>query len=164
MKIEDQIKYCKDRIARGEDTREMKAILASLAKLSDPHVGTADQMEGSIHKQCIDLYHKFLERYGIPLIMDSREGKAMKEIIMKLKQASTQKNNEGILQSWKFILKHWERVGPFIGGQKKLSSINKNLLEILDKIRNGSGKTSTAVTEAQQLQLELAERKRNRNL
>lgn len=164
MKIEEQIKYCKTRIARGEDTREMKAILTSLAKLSDPHVETADKTEPSIYNQCIKLYEEFLNRHGIPLILDGRQGKAMKDIIMMLKQASNKKSNEGILVSWAFILKNWERVGPFIGGQKKLSDIKKNLLEILDKIRNGSGKTSAAVTEAQQLQLELAERKRNRNL
>lgn len=157
MTKDEIIKHCKERIAKGDHIQFHKAILELVVKDKHPQ-----EFSGEVYQTCVGAYKEFLEKHGVPLVMDGRAGKAMKEIIMKLKRASTEKSNAGIIRSWKFILEHWDRTGDFIGRQKSLVRINSNLQEILDKIRNGATKRDSHKTQAEQLGLALEQRRQQR--
>jgi len=154
MTHEEMIKHCKARIAKGDAVQFHKAVLETVVKEKHPTDG--------VYQKCVELYKSFLDKQGVPMIMDGRQGKALKSIIMKLKRASNQKSNEGIIRSWEFILTHWDRTGDFIGRQKSLVKIESNLQEILDKIRNGATKRDSRKTEAEQLAMQLEARRQQR--
>lgn len=169
MTHEEMIKHCKDRIAKGDAVQFHKAVLEAVVKEKHP-VDQSDEeskdkkLPANVYQPCIGLYTQFLERHGLPIsiAIDSRQGKHMKNIIMKLKRASKEKSSQGIIISWEFLLKNWDRVGHHIGTQKKLSQIDSNLLEILDKIRNGATKRDSRKTEAEQLAMQLEARRQQR--
>lgn len=147
--------------ASGEELQFYKSVIKEMVKLDNTEVEEAFN-SNSVYMQCVELYRQFLEKKGIPMMMDGVQGKALKNIMMKLKRASKSKNNDGIVQSWDFILTHWDRTGDFIGRQKSLVRINSNLTEILDKIRNGASKKHSASNQAQQLDIELELRRQKR--
>lgn len=150
MTLKEQISWCKIQIKSGYEVVVVRSILTRLQNLEK-------QAETSpIYQQCLNEYAAFLKNRSIPLIMDGRQGKSLKLIIDKLKSASVDKSDNGVLISWRFILNNWQRTGSFIGGQIKLSDINRNLLEILDKIRNGATKKQSLVNEAERFRNELA--------
>lgn len=170
MEANEIIAHCKQRIAKGDAVQFHKAVLELAVKEKYPGTKKDDEepeekkLPANVYQPCIGIYKEFLERHGlsISVAIDSRQGKHMKNIIMKLKRASKQKSNEGIIRSWEFILKNWDRVGHHIGTQKKLSQIDSNLLEILDKIRNGATKRDSRKTEAEQLAIQLEARRQQR--
>lgn len=145
MTLKEQISWCKNQIKQGYHPEILKSILKRLEGIEKVSPNPA------VFQPCVDEYASFLARRGIPLVMDGRQGKQLKEIIIKLSTIGKDKSDEGVLKSWKFILANWERTGSFIGRQIKLSDINRNLQEILDKIRNGATKKQSRIDEAEQL-------------
>jgi len=164
MSNEEMIAYCKQRIAKGDAPQFHKAVLERIVKDKHPGVATGedDSFPGDVYQTCVDRYRIFWETGGVPIIFGGREGKAMKEIIMKLKRASKEKSNTGIVSSWDFILTHWERTGDYFRTKRTLPLINQHLQEILDKIRNGATKRDSRKTEAEQLAMQLEERRQQR--
>ncbi|WP_410221918.1 hypothetical protein [Pedobacter sp.] len=149
MTLKEQIAWCKGQIKKGYEVIALRSILARLQSLEKVSETPA------IYQQCLHEYAEFLRGRNIPLIMDARQGKALKQIIAKLYAASVDKSDDGIFASWKFILRNWQRTGDFIGRQIKLSDIDRNLLEILDKIRNGANKKQAHINEAERFRNEL---------
>ncbi|WP_420581964.1 hypothetical protein [Reichenbachiella sp.] len=142
MKLTDQIKFCKDKIGRGhQDHKTYRAITDSLVFLSELAPGY--QSEDGLYQECIAAYDDFLKKHiGVGVKMNPGQGKAMKEIIKYLTLHSKDKSAAGVLASWQYILLHWDKQNEFIGKQKNLTQINKNLIEILDNIRNGNTKAT----------------------
>lgn len=163
MEKRQLIEFAKSKLAKasGDELQFFKSVIKELVKNDHPEIDLAND-QTNVYAKCVELYKQFLEKQGIPLMIDGVQGKALKNIIMKLKRASKSKNNEGIIQSWEFILTHWDRTGDFIGRQKSLVRINSNLTEILDKIRNGASKKHSASNQAKQLDIELELRRQRR--
>jgi hypothetical protein len=127
----------------AEEIETMRAVLVNLIQQDNPEVTSASEVESppTLYKQFLEAYDEFCKSsIGVGAKMDGAQGKALKSIIEYLKSQANTKDEAGALVAWKFILKHWDRVGDFIGKQKSLTQINKNLVEILDKIRNGHNK------------------------
>lgn len=150
MTLKEQIQWCNRQIKIGFEVEVVKSIKHRLKNLENPETELP-----IIYQQCVHEYAEFLRGRNIPLIMDGRQGKALKQIIAKLYTASIDKSDNGVLASWKFILRNWQRTGDFISRQIKLSDIDRNLLEILDKIRNGANKKQSHINEAERFRNEL---------
>lgn len=149
MTLKEQVQWCKGQIKEGYEVIALRSILSRLQSLEK------EAETPAIYQQCLHEYAEFLRGRNIPLIMDGRQGKALKEIITKLHTASIDKTDNGVFASWKFILRNWQRTGDFIGRQIKLSDINRNILEILDKIRNGANRKQANLNEAERFRNEL---------
>lgn len=152
MTLKEQINWCKHQIKQGYEVVAVKSILTrlqALEKTKDP--------PSPLFAPFIQVYKDFLKRRNIPLVMDARQGKAIKEIIAKLSKASTDKSRTGVLTSWQFILNNWQRTGDFYGRQIQLTDINRNLQTILDLIRNGATKKQNRADEAKRLHHELTQ-------
>lgn len=106
----------------------------ALLRILDPQAGR--KKNTSLYQRCIGAYNAFLlQHIGVGAKMDAVEGKAMKLIIKYLHSVSNDKTDDGVLASWQYILERWYMQSEFIGKQKKLTQINKNLIEILDNLR-----------------------------
>lgn len=151
MTIKELLSWCDRQIKLGHEVEAVKAIKARLKNIDKTAPTPA------IYVSAVAEYKAFLSGRNIPLIMDGRQGKALKQIIAKLKGVSVDKSDDGALKSWKFILEHWNLVGDFTGRQIKLSDIDRNLLEILDKIRNGANKRQNRLNEIERLRIELTQ-------
>ena len=93
---------------------------------------------------CIDAYNEFvIEKTSLPGKFDGAEGKAMKSIITYLSTITHVKTDEGTINSFKHILKLYDKWEPFHKNQLKLQQINSNLINIINAIKNGSSKKST---------------------
>lgn len=153
MKLDDQIKYCRHQMGTAHpDTDTFKAIKESLEFLLSLVPGY--QKDGGLYQDCINAYDEFLKKtIGVGVRMNGIQGKAMKAIIKYLRTQSRDKNDEGVLASWTYILDHWDRQNEFIGKQKDLTSINKNLIEILDNLKNGNSKATKTRNQQDKQQL-----------
>lgn len=88
---------------------------------------------------CMAEYNNFiLENLGVPAKIDGQEGKALKTIITYLTQISTNKEPDGIVNAFKFILVNKAKWDPFHQNQLKISQINSNLTNIINSIKNGT--------------------------
>lgn len=138
-------KHIKTALKAGQDVFVLRSILARLKRMDrkDP--------PSPFHSKAIALYKAWLTEAGLPAVVTPRDGKAMKDILTKLKNASIDQTDEAALAGFAAILKYWPRVGDYLSKRKQLSQINTNLLEIIDKIKNGSTKQSATALEADSL-------------
>ena len=154
MTLQEEIKwldgYIKKLVRQGSEVVVLRSILTRLKRLNkkDP--------PSEYHSVAIGIYKRWLEYYGLPPIVDARQAKAMKDILIKLKAVSKQQTDEAACESFRAILLHWPRVGTFLEKRKQLTDINSRLLEIIDKIKNGADKKSSNIMEADQVHDELA--------
>ena len=94
---------------------------------------------------CMAEYNNFiLEQIGVPAKIDGQEGKALKTIIAYLTTITTDKESEGIVNAFKYILVNKSRWDPFHQNQLKLSQINSNLTNIINSIKNGTATKQSA--------------------
>lgn len=100
-----------------------------------------------IRKECIEIYHNWLlGRIGVGFKGNSREGKAMNNIIAYLSGQEKIKSGQFTIQdTWRFILDNWNRLDGFYGSQINLSQIDTNLVNIMAQIKtprtNGQQRT-----------------------
>lgn len=150
MTLKEQISWCKSQIKDGYHVEVLRSILQRLQNIENkepPH---------KYHNQSITLYKAFLAHYGLPAIIDPRQGKALREILIKLQEVSHNKTPESAYAAFEAILKNWDRTGDFLSKKKTLTAIRDNLLEIIDKIKNGATKKQGRVNEAEQLAKRIA--------
>ena len=154
MTIQEEInwleKYIKVRNKEGVDVTFLRAILARLKGL------TRKEPPSPYHQQAMSLYFEWLRSHDLPAISNAAQGKALKEILQQLKQVSNDKTDEAAFLSFKVILQHWNRLNPSLAKIKTLANINKNLLEIIDKIKHGATKQQSNQMEANTLHDELS--------
>jgi hypothetical protein len=163
MTLDEQIAYCKKKVATGSDFQAHKAILNTLLSLRAGAEELTDKpsVDGQLYKQAIAAYDTFLrEQIGTGLKMNAGQGKAMKDILKYLEKESKDPSPSGVLASWEFILAKWTMQSEFIGKQVNLTQINKNLLEILSSIRNGNTKAKQQHNRREKEQLKADIRKR----
>jgi hypothetical protein len=73
--------------------------------------------------------------------MTPQAGKALKTLIRYLlKNEKVSGDPEKALTAWRFILDKWNHLSDFLRSQVSLSSINKNIEEIIEQLTNVSKK------------------------
>ncbi|MGJ1309986.1 hypothetical protein ACR78S_20785 [Sphingobacterium multivorum] len=149
MTLKEEIKgletYVKNQVKIGADVTLLRSVLARLRGLEKK------EPVSPYHNQAMGVYFEWLKIQGLPEIRNASQGGAMKSILSQLKDASIDKTDEAAYESFKAILSHWKRLNVSLQKSKSLASINKNLLEIIDKIKNGSTKHQTSNMEAEQV-------------
>jgi len=146
MTLKEDIKwldfFIKKQIREGEDVTFLRSIISRLKQQENK------EQPSPYHNEAMGCYFEWLELQGLPIIRSPSQGKAMKSILKQLREASNNKTDEAALESFKVILKLWPRLNYSLAINKQLSGINKNLLEIIDKIKNGATKNATRSMEA----------------
>ncbi|WP_017258417.1 hypothetical protein [Pedobacter arcticus] len=140
MTIKEILNFCHAQIKEGNHPDVMRAIIKAFTDKKPKAPPN--------YQQSVQLYKAFLTQHKLPFLMDARNGKALKDLLQKLKNISTEKTDESALLSLQAILSNWQKVGEHLGKQKSISDINRNLLEIIDKIKNGATKKQTHTDRA----------------
>lgn len=146
MTLKEDIKwldgYIKRQVKQGADVTFLRSIMRRLKALDKK------EPPNSYHNAAMGFYFEWLEAQGLPAVRSASQGMAMKGILKQLKEASKEQTDESAFESFKAILAHWGRLNHSLGSNKQLGSINKNLLEIIDKIKNGATKQASRSVEA----------------
>lgn len=146
MTLKEQISWCKSQVKKGYEVIPITSImnrLKSMEKIKDP--------PHEYHNHAVEAYKRFLEGFGLPGIVDGRQGAALKELLPKLQTLTATKSPEGAFNALKFILDNWKRASNYHQSKKTLVHINNNLVELLDQIRNGADKKQSNRNQAEQL-------------
>lgn len=157
MTLKEQINWCKSQIKQGYEVMAITSILTRLKGLEKPQ-----EPAHPYHNQSAKAYKEFLERKGLPPLMDVMQGKALKELLPKLQELTTTKSPEGAYNALVYILNGWEQLSPYHKGKKTLTHINKNIVEILDQIRYGADKKQSNRNAAEQLANAINQKQQNR--
>ncbi|SMG35681.1 hypothetical protein [Sphingobacterium psychroaquaticum] len=146
MTLKEEIKwldsFIKRQLKQGDDVTFLRSILTRLKGLE------RKELPSPYHNLAMGFYYNWLRGFNLPEIRNPSQGKAMKSILVQLKDASNQKTEESAFESFKVILTHWGRLNVSLQRNKSLAAINKNLLEIIDKIKNGASKQQSNRMEA----------------
>jgi len=134
---------------KKEYTKPLKAIPETVKPI--PYTKTKDSKpnKNPIYKECVSVYDAFiLNRLDMPAKINGVEGKALKQIIAYLKKSALSKglNEDTTIDGFKYILNSWDKLEPFLQKQIKLTQINSNLTNIINELKNGSGKNKQGVS------------------
>ncbi|AIM38287.1 hypothetical protein KO02_17545 [Sphingobacterium sp. ML3W] len=153
MTLKEEIKwlesYIKKLVKQGAEVIVLRSILSRLKGLDKK------EEPSPYHNEAMGFYHEWLKSFDLPVIRNPSQGQALKSILAQLKGASIEKTDESAFLSFKAILVHWDRLNFSLQKYKQLGAINKNLLEIIDKIKNGSTKQQARNLEADAFDAEL---------
>lgn len=95
----------------------------------------------SDHKKFVDIYFKwYKDKVGPEPKFTAADGKAMKNICQYFEKITSRGQPS---DSWKFVLDNVDKWDPFYQGQKKVTQIESNLINIIDNIKNGHNKNGT---------------------
>jgi len=98
----------------------------------------------TLYQKFLELYDNFIQqKIGVGAKIDGREGQAMKTIIQYITTQSKDKTDEGVINSWKYILENWGRLPDYYRQKLRLTDINSNLTNILNQFKNGKTKSVT---------------------
>jgi len=150
MTLKEEINWCKIQLKQGYEVIAINSILTRLKGLEKPK-----EPPHQYHNQAMQAYKDFLKRYGLPPVVDERQGAALKQLLPKLQTLTITKSPEGAYHALIFILTNWNKTSPYHQKQKTLSHINNNLVELLDQIRNGATKKQSSIAEARRFHNEL---------
>lgn len=149
MTLNEEIKwlesYLKKQVKEGADVFVLRSIYKRLKALA------IKEVPSPYHNAAMGVYFDWLRTMGLPEVRNSSQGQAMKSILAQLKNASTDRTDEAAFESFKVILRFWGRLNTSLQQNKQLGAINKNLLEIIDKIKHGTTKQSGNIMEAHQV-------------
>lgn len=153
MTLKEEIKwldsYIKKMVKAGSDVVVLRSIQTRLKRLDKK------EPPSPYHNSAMAYYFEWLRLKGLPEIRNASQGLAMKEILKQLKEASIQQTDESAFLSFRAILVNWSKLNESLQKNKSLGFINKNLLEIIDKIKNGSTKQQARNMEADSFDAEL---------
>jgi hypothetical protein len=100
----------------------------------------------TVYQQFISSYDEFIKlKTDCPAKIDGMQGKSAKAIIAYLQTASKDKTDEGVINTWKYILMNWGRLEPFKQKKLKLSEINTDLINIINELKNGNTKGKQSI-------------------
>lgn len=143
-----------------EADQEGKAVIEAI--LEKVRQGRKKEPAPERYQEFVGIYNQFLwDTIGVGAKMDASEGKALKAIIKYLREQSNRQDTQGAIDAWRYILDNWTMLSTFLQSQKSLKQINKNLIEILEQIRNGHAKSRQQASETgkEQLKRKLKERR-----
>lgn len=125
-------------------------ITLNWSKLISPEGDPGKKEENTskgLHQNMISVYSDFItKKTSVPAKITAGDGKAMKEIITYMKNASKDKSDDGVLNSWSHLLGSWDKLESFYQGKLKLMEINSNMVNLINQIKNGSGKQGKNAT------------------
>ena len=106
------------------------------------------------YKDAMNLYFEFFKaRNGFPPKINAVEGKSLKSILVYLNDCSG--SNELAIESWKYILSHWDTLNDFTKKRMRLCDINSGIVNILVELKNGNkAKPQGKINNAYQSTLE----------
>lgn len=136
---EPELSFEEEKASTEKPKVEVKAKPKKEPKPKKPPTPLAGPSVYPIFSKAYDDFIK--DTTGLPARFDGAEGKALKSIIAYLKTVATNKDDEGALTAFQFILKNRARWDNFHQSQLKLTQINSNLINILNSIKNGKLKT-----------------------
>jgi hypothetical protein len=150
MKLEQQIFEIGALIAEGETaTYLLPHILKSLLRLRQ--IEQPAQHTKSLYADAVmayDNWHK--QTMGVRMRYSAAQGKSMKSILAYLLQECSN-DEQAALNSWQVILDNWGKLNDFIRNQTDLTQINKNLIEIIIKIKAAASNDKTGAQRAADL-------------
>jgi hypothetical protein len=136
MTLDQQIHELQAHVADGEQlTVLLPHVLQSLLRLRQIEQPRPTPGTNTTYTSCVELYdawHK--QQVGVRMRFNAAEGKAMKDIIKYLSDECAA-DESMVLNTWRLILERWSTLNQFLGSQTKLVQINKNLTEIIVKIK-----------------------------
>jgi uncharacterized protein YdaU (DUF1376 family) len=90
--------------------------------------------------EAVEAYNKFiLDKTGAPAILDGAQGAAMKKILKYFNSIETVKDEKfTAVECLEILFKNWDKLDNFTAGQLKLTQINSNLINIINKVKNGN--------------------------
>lgn len=103
----------------------------------------ADEEKSSAYPRCMELYSNFIiARTTLTAKISGIDGKALKKIISYLQKNSKEKTDDGVVLAFGYILSHYDKWDVFHQKQLKLNQIESNLINIINSIKNGKGKST----------------------
>ena len=120
-------------------TKEVKKERSKEGKNKKDSIG---EIANPLFPAFISAYDGFIKHLtNVPAKINGKEGKAAKEIINYMTRACRNKNatatDEDILNAFRYVLDNYARWEKFHQGQLELSQISKNLVNIINSIKNG---------------------------
>lgn len=153
MTLNEQITWCKAQIKSGYEVVVIRSIMARLTKMKEK------EPPNQFHNNAMAIYISFLESRGLKAQMIDRpkQGAALKKLLLKLKESTETKSDEGAFNAFKWILENWGRLNSYHANRLEITDINRDLLKILNQIRNGATKQDSAINEAKRFHNELTQ-------
>jgi small-conductance mechanosensitive channel len=116
---------------KKERRKEVKKEKDSIGEIANP-----------LFPAFISAYDGFIKHLtNVPAKINGKEGKAAKEIINYMTRACRNKNatatDEDVLNAFRYVLDNYAKWEKFHQGQLELSQISKNLVNIINAIKNG---------------------------
>lgn len=109
-----------------------------------PVVKKSEQKESCpVYKEAVDVYFSFYKDLnGVNPKFDVADGKSMKALISYFKSVHKDKSdgsdqNKYVLQNLKYIFDNWNKQVDFIRNQTKMTQINSNINNIINKLKSG---------------------------
>jgi hypothetical protein len=149
MKLAQQIFELEQLVEAGETASYlMPHVLTSLYRLQQID---APQAARSLYTEAVERYDAWHKHtLGVRMRFSAAQGKAMKAILAYLLQECSN-DEQAALNSWQVILDNWPRLNAFLRGQTDLTQINKNLVEIILKIKTAASNDKTGAQRAADL-------------
>lgn len=116
---------------------------------SEENVLPVEEEKNSIYSEAVKVYFRFYEdRNGVAPKFDSADGKSLKSILAYFKSLHKKKNDgsterDFIVGSLKFVFDNWESQVDFIRNQTKMTQINSNLNNIINRLKNGKSTSNS---------------------
>lgn len=123
-----------------------KAVLMELERLQKIDKTPRKKPDKAGSKEEPGKFQEFVSAYfafhttvaGVKPMWSAAQGKAMKEIITYLIDNTPNKDEDGALVAWQWMLNHWNRLSTFLKNQITIHSIKRNLPEIIATLKNGA--------------------------
>jgi hypothetical protein len=110
---------------------------------------------GSLHQDMISIYDEFIQlQTGGPAKINGKEAKAVKDITAYLsrliKNKKTEVTDTDITDAWRIVLGNFNRWDQFHQSNLNLSQINSNLVNIINRVKNGKASAGTGADKYRQ--------------
>lgn len=96
------------------------------------------QQVNPLYTRMVKIYFQWMKSKEIVPNFNSVEGKSMKSLIAYFKKALD--SDDKITESFTLILKSWDSLDTFYQKQIKVAQINSNIVNIINQLKNGTGK------------------------
>jgi len=144
MKIQDNqlIKTVVQQNSTGVEQMPTKENKIKENKIKENKKDSIGEIANPLFPAFISAYDGFIKHLtNVPAKINGKEGKAAKEIINYMTRACRNKNatatDEDVLNAFRYVLDNYAKWEKFHQGQLELSQISKNLVNIINAIKNG---------------------------
>jgi hypothetical protein len=149
MTLEQQIFELEQLVQEGEVASAlMPHVLGSLLRLRQIE---HSKPSSTLYTEAVRMYSAWhLTTVGVQMRFGGAQGKAMKAIVAYLLNECAN-DEQAALNSWQIILDNWPKLNAFLRDQTDVTQINKNLVEIILKIKTAASNDKTGAQRGQDL-------------